>query len=882
MNEEIKCHLDLEIEKNIERGMSPREARKSALLKFGGVEQVKENCRDSWGTRQVTGMIREFKLGMRLLLNNKGFTVAVTLTLGLCIGGNTIIYSVLNSLLSPPDYPEPNRVVEIYNSYPAQGIDRMTSNIPIYLDYSEHADSFEFLALVQNRAVNMTYQESSTRIPGIYASPDFFNLFDVHPVLGRFYGEESFVRDSLESRHVVVSESYWENQFNRDPSIIGETLYIDTQLSTIIGVAPASLSSHFGDAAFFHPWNWNPNRETEQALLNTRHSNRSRLYGRLKTGVTREQAKTQLDVIDARYYEIAPERMKMFLDSSNHETLMSTLRETNHENLGTSLYLLQGSVLLVLLIGCINVANLLIARSHTRLPEFAMRSSLGASNTILKRERLMECLALAAMSSFVGILIAWVGSGTINRYLLNDLLPSADNLSILSSVDNFVFISALSLAVGLFLGLFSSFSFTKKRLLAFIHESGGKASSSKPMRIFRSGLVATQLAFTIVLLVGSALLLQSFIKAINSDPGFETDDRFTTSVSLDFQNYGDLERTVAFRQSLETSLKTIPAVESVALSSGIPGITSMGVNTISIPGYEPVSDEGMPAFNVCLVNSGFFDLLGISFIQGRDFDLSDMNRNQSSIILDRNAAERYYPNGDAVGSYIPFGNQTEPENMSLIVGVVENIRHQGLDGENMDFTSGNEPMMYRHINANLRLPRFNIIIKSKRDFADIFPEIRENVAQLDSQIPLYFSGRLEDLLQDTLNDRRAFMFLTIILGVMALILSVIGIYGVLSYDISQRTNEIGLRMAIGASPKNVLGLFFGQGARKVGIGIALGIIGAIFFSNRLRSFLFEIEPTSFLSFVTVAIFVSTIASIAIYIPAASATRIKPMVALRTE
>ena len=436
---EIEQHVDMVAAEYEADGLAPDIARKKALREFGNVEALKEECRDNWGTQMLTGSLKEFRLGLRLLWKNKGFTSAVVITLAICMGGNAIAFTILHSVLSPPPIPDSNRLVQIYEVFPGRdGFSKHLgggSNSSAFMEFTEFADTLELVSLVQLREVNVSLDESTTRDRMLWITKPFFDLVPISPILGRHFIAQDFYA-VMEVKHdsvfpVILAESFWRNQLGGDPDVIGKIIQVDSIRNRIVGVVPNETGSIFGRPQLYRPWR-QPHEITDAQRLRSRLGviANGGLWGRLKEGVTIEQAKAQIDVINQRLFERMIPGKQELRKRNQQETLLATSQAIIHSQMGKSLYLLQTSVLVVLIIACLNVANLMIARGMIRRAEYAVRGALGASRRLLFRQILMECLALALASFLIGILIAWPGLTAVNNYLLPDILTTAQTESL--------------------------------------------------------------------------------------------------------------------------------------------------------------------------------------------------------------------------------------------------------------------------------------------------------------------------------------------------------------------------------------------------------------------------------------------------------------------
>ncbi len=878
MTEEMEHHLSMSIDRYEQEGMSPDEARRAAMRDFGGVGKLQEEVRDAWGTLVVMDLIRDSRYALRLLCKSKIFTLATVLILGLCIAGNAIVFSILHSILGPPSYPDPDQVVEIYNSYPGTGLDRMSSNIAQYLDYSENTSVFEQLSLVDETTVNLSSALGTVRGTGLRVTKEYFDMFRTRPLVGRFFVDEDF--DHNDNSSLILTEAYWRNHFAGSSDVVGETLVFHGKPFTIIGVAPQAASAHFGALSFFQAWTWDVQRT--EFYKERRHRNYTNLWGRLKAGVTVDQAKAQIDALDQRYVQQVSQEQRDSLNRQKHETKLETFQQTRQYRYGASLYLLQGSVLLVLLIGCINILNLQLTRGAGRSTEYAMRKSLGASRLALFRQVLIESGLLSLGSCLLGLLAGWWGLSLVNQFLLPDLWSGLSSIELsATSVWRVLF---LSIGIALLLGVFSIVPVLKEGLSISIRESSRKTTASRSMVNFRSFLVSSQLALSLILLIGSGLLLQSFFNALNRDSGFDARDVKTASLELSW-NYSSREKVSQFYSRLKTSLRSLPGIESAALATKLPSLEGEGYQNWSIfPGKSELDAmAGSNSSNIVFVSEGYFEALKIPLLEGRLFTAADTENPTRNVVVDRNFAEHFFPGQSPIGQQVYDERDRKSEYACTIIGVVENVSHNGLDrGDGLSATSGRYPLLYYPLNFNYTPREFSFLVRSKRSFSELLDLARENIKDLDPQLPLFLAGELDQMVDESLNDRRAFMLLISILGAMALLLSGIGVYGTLSYDVSQRVKEIGIRVAIGASRTLILKKILSQGFRKAMVGIAVGLMGAWILSDRLSDFLFQVSPLDPIAYIGVSLFLLAVAFIASYAPARKATLVDPIEALRSE
>ncbi len=883
LDEEMQAHLDQLISDFKEEGLTEEQAEKRALKEFGNIESLKEEARDSWGMRVVMDLISDIRYSSRLLWQSKGFSVAVLLTLGLCIGGNTIVFSILNTALGPPAYPEPDRVVEIYNNYPGKGIGRSSSNIPLYLDFRDNADAFERLTLVDEISANITSGSAISRGVGLLVTADYFNVFKFDPLVGQLFGEEHFIEGSGDV--IVLTESHWRTHYASEAKVVGKTITVDSELLTIIGVAPEAASWQNRELDFFRAWTWSAERvQFETTVYYGRNNNYANLWARLKPGASILDAKAQVDALDRRFAETASERITDWMRTHQHESKIETFQQSRLDELGRPLSLLRGGLLLVLLIGCVNVINLQLNRGLNRLPEFAMREALGASKFALVRRLVVECFALVLCGCLAGMFFAWGGIFWVNQIFLKDMLPAVDWVSIDSSAVGSAL--ALSAVVGVVIGLFSAAAICRENLNAAIREYGGKTTASKWMQTLKSGLVSGQLAMTLVLLIAAGLLLQSFNKALNGDSGFDAQEVVTASIKLPDTSYGDTESVIDLYTRLEESIKGMPGVESFALVAYLPALSLHGDGPVRVPDYEAVHGEDLSNVNYNMVSIDYFKTMGIPLLSGSGFSFADAGGDTRNVIVDQEFAERYFEGDSPIGRKIVANSSRmlPVEKWSTIVGVVENVKHKGLDsvGGNPDTRDGRMPLVYLPLNPRSFSREFSVLVKSERSHQELVPLVRESVQAIDLHLPIFLSGSLDKLIRGTLDDRQAFMLLIVVLGGIALLLSLVGIYGVLSFDVSQRTREIGIRIAMGAPKSVILRNVLNQGLFRAGVGLLVGLVVTRVLSSRLAGLLYEVSPYEPGAYLVVMLLLLIISLAASYFPAKRATRIHPIEALRVD
>lgn len=868
MSEEIRLHLELQTEQNIAAGIEPDEARYAALRQFGGVEQVKERCRDqrSWVWLELA--IKEIGFAVRSLRRAPGFSLAVLTTLALCLGPNTAILSALYTFVYKPlPFHEPSRLVAISNVAERQGGAKRQSSIAQYLDFKAHADRFEGFTCFNSKNIVIGDQENPAHRPGLETSADFFSVLGVQPLLGRYFSADETTPGK--SRVVVLSRLAWSERYGGDPNVIGREIRMDDEPFTVIGVAPGNFEELFNDVEFFRPYPIEPSALDPQ----TRYANSVRLIGRLKPRVTPAAGRAQLAVLEKTFDEdVAAPGVRSFLNAGGYQIAINDARQEFAEPVKTPLLLLQGGAALVLLIGCVNVASLLLARATTKRPELAVRHALGAGRASLLRQMLAESALLVGMAGAIGVGLAVAMLRVMNHYLptvMRHVPPVELDLQVVGVV-----LGVLTLIVAA-MGTVPFGSLWRSGLR--IGEAA-QSSGSRGARRAVSALVIGQIAFALVLLIGAGVLIHSFARVMAVEPGFDAERVVEGRINLPKARYRKPAARVAMQQRVLAAMKEIQGVEAASLTSefavadrfrALPFVVRSG----------PVKTEGDRQVLVYLnaVSPGYFATMGISLHGGRDFrDDDDFQKNPVAIV-DQTFAERYFPGRDVVGQEIAFG-ATPPaagQPWIRIVGVVSRATLAGL--EKRDGWS----FVYLPFNQVPSLS-FSILVRSPRLGSDIVSEMRTRAQAIDPTLPLHVRGSLQSGLDAMLGNRRALVTLLGLFAALALGLAAVGLYGVLNYDVTQRTREIGIRAALGATRTQLLAMVLRQGLGKAGLGLAAGLAGAFFLARLLRGMLFDVSATDPVAYGAVAVLLLAVALGASWLPARRAAKVDPMVALRCE
>ena len=800
----------------------------------------------------------DVRYAVRQLLKSPGFTLIAVIGLGLGIGANVALFSVVNAIfLRPLPYKDPGRLVRLTSTEEAYNLRRVGFSYPRYLEVQQRQQVFSDLALSAGNALTMTGRGDPEQVIALHASASLLPILGLEPQFGRNF---SAAEDRPGGEAVaLVSHGMWRERFNSDPSIVGQAITLNGAPYTVIGVLP--------EAASAFPLNqiriWVPRPAEVPYLVPAQLNNGGYFFqviARLRPGVSLEQARDAMNVIAAGYRTTYPAHV----DAPSTLEVLPLLEDAVGEQ-RRSYLLLFGAVGCVLLIACANIANLLLARFAARRKEIAARFALGATRARVVRQLVTESMIVALLGGGAGLLAAQWALGAVVA-LGADLIPRAVEIAIDPTA--LVFSLLVSLAAGLAIGLLPGLQAAKVNVNEALKEAS-RGSTGTGHRL-RGGLLVAEVALSLVLLVAAGLLLASFARLQRVEPGFNPDGVFTAQLGLPPQAY-DRERLVAFYERLYQRLATLPGSSSAALTDRVPLTGAQTPAPVAVQGrtLPPMSER--PSANRHLVSPKYFSTLGIPIRAGRDFDERDSARVPHVVIINETFARRHFPGEDPIGRTLITGMGQLP---SQIVGIVGDVRGQAL----------NTPPDAEYFLPALQRPETftNILVRTNISPAAMAPAVREALRAVDPDIPLLQPQALSARIAETIADRRLALLLLAAFAGLALVIASLGVYSVMAHLVAFRTSEIGIRMALGASPSTVMRMVLGQGRRLTLAGLGLGIGGAFVVARLMRQTLYEVNPGDPLIYVAVAVTLLVVAEFAAWLPARRATRIDPVVALRSE
>lgn len=857
--EEIAAHLEAAAADYLASGMSAKEARRQARLRFGGAAQAREAYRDQRRWPLFSSVAADLRFAVRQLRRSPGFSIVAVLSLAVGIGATTAIFSLLDSiLLRPLPFADQQSLVKISGFYPKgwiQAVQQTSHSLASVLGYTLPRES------------NIETNLGPERVFTSTVTTNAFEVLGVEPLLGRTFSpdEATVGRDKA----VILSDGYWKQRFGADPAVIGQGLRVDGESRTIIGVMPAGID--FPDAAtsMWLPLSFNPGNPIDPWAMFT-----GQMIGRLRPGVTAQQAQAEMRTLHPQLLKLFPWPMP---DNWYADVTVAPLLDSVVEDVRPKLFLLISAVALVLLITCANVANLMLARAATRDREIAVRSALGATFPRLVRQMLTESLLLGIFAGGLGLLFAMLGLRGLKLLLPAETPRLADTGLHPVSV---LFVVGISILTSLVFGLAPAWR------LRGLHRRGAlKANEIRPSAVrerFRlsSFLVISQVALGVVVLIGTALMLHSLYRLVHVDPGFRTENMVTARVSLDAGACEVKGKCQAFYRTLLERAQNSPGIQQVALVSSLPMNGYDEGFAYDVQDHPRLAQQTPDQGSDRTVSPTYFSMLGIELLRGRLLNDADTAENSRAMVMNRHMADHYWPGQDPIGKRVEWlGLESHQgvldDHAFTVVGVVSDTRHESLDSD-----AGNE--MYTPLTPGLAGAEMSLIVSSQESPDTIAEQIRRLVGSVDPEVPVMDIRALSEVVRDSARSQRSLTVLLLAFATLALGVGTVGVYSLIAYQVNRRTREIGIRLALGSTRRQLMASVLSQGLFLALAGSAVGVAVCLVISRWLRSFLFETSPLDPLSFVAIPVLLTGLALLASWGPARRAAAIQPMEALRSE
>lgn len=816
-------------------------------------------------------MLSDLRHALRLLTKDRSFTVTALLTLAVCIGANTAIFSVVQSvLLRPLPVPHAERLVLVLNSYPNAGAPRAAAAVPDYFDRLQSVTTLEDMALYRRGGITLGNDGGAERLTSITATPSFYQLTGAVPVAGSLLTEAD--AEAGATRRVLLSHSFWLQKFGGEPSVVGRELRLNGNVHIVAGVLPADFTVLWNDIDVWLPTQFTADEKSD----NSRHSNSWTMVGRLKTGATLSQVQQELDALNAANDERFPQ-FRQILKDTGYRTDAFMLHADLVRELRPVLYLLWAGVAFVLLIGCVNIANLVMIRSSGRVRELATRHAIGASHGRLSRQILSETVLLSVVGGALGVMLGWWALSAVPALGLDEL-PRGHEIR-LDTVSVIVALG-LTLAVGLLIGLVPVMRLRSMNVNSTLRDEGRGGTVSRRTNLVRRGLATAQIALAFVLLIGAGLMLASFREVLKIDPGFTPTGVITAQVTLPSTAYPDSAALAAVSRRLVDAAASIPGVEAAGLTSVLPMTGDYSSSVIFAEGYVPKPGESLISPAQTSVSDGYFEAMKTPLVRGRYFTAADTADAPLAIIIDETLAAKFWPEQDPIGRrmYGPAGMDnpmaiTPETRFYNVVGVVKDVQIMGL--------ASGVPMVGAYYYAQAQNPDRGLVMALRTNTApeSVINTLRARVAEINPELPVYSVHTMMELMDQSLVGRRVPMLIATAFAVVALFLSAIGVYGVLAYQVAQRRREIGIRMALGSTTREVFALVLGDGLKIAAAGLVVGLAGTWFVGEAMRSQLYAVAPHDVRVIAAVSLVLTLVAIAATVIPARRAARVNPLTAL---
>ena len=871
MDAELRFHMEAYAEDLVRNGVPPQEALRRARLEFGGIENAKEECREARGVHFAETLLQDLRYGLRTMLRAPGFTATAVLALALGIGANTAIFSVVNAvLLRPLPYDQPDRLVQVWHTPPQKsfpGMPTFAVSPANFLDWHKQNHSFEGMSAYGFGRYTLSGTGHPEAIRMVAATVGLFSILRAQPLLGR-----GFLQGEDEPGHeheVVLSYGFWHSYFAGNPDIVGENIQLNGQAFAVVGVMRPEFDFPIVSDPGSRTQMWKPLAWSDQERA-IRGDHNYGVIARLKDGVSLQQAQAELDAISNRLAQDYPN------DNKGWGAIAIPLRDDLVGDVRPALLLLLGAVTLVLLIACANVANLVLGRALSRRKEAAVRTALGATRRRLLQQAISETLLLAFAGGALGLVFAHYGVILIVKFLAQRL-PRSNEIAL----DGWVlaFTLAISLLTGFAAGLLPALRMAKSDLNQALKQGLGRTAADSGGSRTRNFLVVSEVALSLMLLIGAGLLIRSLWVLRNVNPGFDANHVVTMTISVPTGKFTEPAQQVSYFGRVLDRVRTLPGVQSAGLIDSLPLSDDGSHQPISVEGRPPAPMADLPEVEVRLISPGYMNAMHIPLLSGRDIDDSDVAGRPGAVLISASMAKSFWPNEDPIGKHLTL--YFFPDLPRVVVGVVADVKLTAMN------ETQPQPTLYYAL-AQMSPARgenwssfgMNLVVRTNAAPLSVVPAITGSIHEMDAEVPLLNIRTMDDSVSASLSPQRFTMLLLGAFAGLALLLAVVGIYSVMSYAVSRRTNEIGIRVALGASRSNVLLLVLRQGLLLALIGAAIGIVGALALSRLMASELYGVRPTDPLTFVAVAALLVIVSLAASYFPARKAMRVDPMVALR--
>lgn len=859
MGAELRFHIEACAEDLIRGGVPRQEAVRRARVEFGGIERVKEEGREARGGRVLEILLQDLRYGARMLRKNPGFACVAVLTLALGIGANTAIFSLVDGiLLRPLPFAASQNLVSITGTYPKGAFVALRGQMKS-LDVAAYFEGHEF---------NLTGRGEPLRLSAVLVSAEFFDVLGAHPQLGRpFYpGEDQAGQDNF----VILSHTLWEERFNSDPSIIGHSIELEGASRQIAGVMPANFNFPSSKTQV-----WIPLHNDPRDAIAYWAGDFMPIIGRLRPGTTMAQARAEIRMFQSRVSKLFPWPMPA---DWNADISVVALRHGMVADVRSRLFLLLGAVSLILLIACVNVANLTLSRAATREKEIALRTAMGAERGRVIRQLLTESVLLAFLGGSLGILVAAEGLQLLKAALPPDT-PRITDAQIDWRV--LLFTAGLAVLTGLLFGLAPALHSSRTALVESL-KSASRGASGSVSKNLRSGLAIAEVAFAVLLVIAAGLLMRSFVALSQVDPGFRSERVLTARITPSEEFCSEPQRCISFYHQLRDGLEGVPGVHSAAFVNTLPLGGRVAKRSLEIENEPVAPGEVMPLFWMNVITSDYLRVMSIPVVAGRAFTSADDSGNPPVALVSTSTALRFWPGQSPIGSHVRLSGDKD---WRTIVGVVSDVRAYDLQKVIPDWINGTIYFPYA-ANATLeggRVPSdMTAVIQSRLDESQVQTALRRTIAGLNPQVPASEVKSMRAVVAESVSTALSTTELFVVFAGLALVLGLIGIYGVLSFLVSRRTREIGIRIALGAQRSDVLRLIMKEGAKFSLIGISLGLISALVLARLLVSELYGVSPADPVTFLAAAVLMTTVTLLACYIPTRRAMRVDPLISLRQD